>query len=40
MCENIMIGSGQGILDWSANMGRFVLKPGFVGYRDELIEDL
>ena len=40
MCENIMLGSGQGILDCYANMGRFVLKPGFVGYIDKLIEGL
>ena len=40
MCENIMLGSGQGILDWYANIGRFVLKPGFVGQLEELIEGL
>ncbi|MBS21172.1 MAG: hypothetical protein CL739_03665 [Chloroflexi bacterium] len=35
---NIMLGTGPGVLDWYRDMGRFVFKPGFVEYIDELIE--
>ena len=36
---NIMLGTGPGVLDWYRDMGRFVFKPGFVEYVDELIEE-
>lgn len=34
---NIMLGTGPAVLDWYRDMGRFVFKPGFVEYMDELI---
>ena len=34
---NIMLGTGPGVLDWYRDMGRFVFKPEFVEYMDELI---
>lgn len=37
---NIMLGTGPGVVDWYHNMGRFVFKPGFVEYVNELIKPL
>ena len=34
---NIMLSTGPGVLDWYRDMGRFVFKPEFVEYMDELI---
>ena len=34
---NIILDTGPGVLSWYHDMGRFVLKAGFVEYIDELI---
>ena len=38
MYANIMLGTGPGVIDWYQSMGRFVMKPNFRDYIDELLE--
>ena len=39
MYANIMLGTGPGVIDWYQSMGRFVMKPNFRDYIDDLIQN-
>ena len=38
MYANIMLTTGPGVIDWYQSMGRYVMKPNFRDYIDELLE--